>query len=152
MIDYSIIRLKPEDYDKCNNIWDMSKHGKFTRQWYDELVSGNRVIFVYTVNGAYIAEGSLVFDSGDSDYTIPGQRIYLSRMIVKAEYRNHGVGHILVNYLAEYARSLGYTEMSVGVDIDNLPAKHLYIKKGFTKVLFEGKDEYGEYIKLLKDL
>lgn len=75
MEEYSIIRLQPEDYYKCNSIWDMTKHVKLTLEWYDELVAGNRVIFVYMVNGAFVAEGSLVFDSGDSDYTIPGQRI-----------------------------------------------------------------------------
>jgi ribosomal protein S18 acetylase RimI-like enzyme len=152
MEEYSIIRLMPEDYYKCNNIWDMTKQEKMALKWYDELMAGNRVIFVYTVDGAYIAEGSLMFDSGDCEYTIPGQRVYLSRMIVKKEYRNQGIGHILLDYLVEHARSLGYTEMSIGVDTDNIRARHLYEKKGFTTVLFEGKDEFGEYVKLLKRL
>jgi ribosomal protein S18 acetylase RimI-like enzyme len=152
MEEYSIIRLMPEDYYKCNNIWDMAKHESLALKCYDELVTGNRVIFVYTVGNAYIAEGSLMFDRGDSDYTIPGQRIYLSRMIVKKEFRNQGVGHVLLDYLLQEAKTLGYAEMSVGVDTDNAPARHLYEKKGFTTVLFEGKDEYGEYVKLLKRL
>ena len=46
----------------------------------------------------------------------------------------------------------GYKEITVGVDKDNFAAIHLYRKKGFTKVLFDGCDEQGEYFKLLKTL
>jgi ribosomal protein S18 acetylase RimI-like enzyme len=73
-------------------------------------------------------------------------------MLVKAEYRNRGIGGIILDYLIDYAKQLGYEEISVGVDIDNLNARHLYDKKGFTNVIFEGEDELGKYVKLLKEL
>ena len=38
----------------------------------------------------------------------------------------------------------------IEVDKDNVNAVHLYNKYGFTEVLFDGKDEYGEYLKLMK--
>ncbi|MCL2221794.1 MAG: hypothetical protein FWC20_11010 [Oscillospiraceae bacterium] len=47
-MDYHIQKLKPHDFDKLGNIWDMSKHEKISKTWYEQLVSGNRVIFVYT--------------------------------------------------------------------------------------------------------
>lgn len=121
-------------------------------KWYYELVSGNRVIFIYEQEGEYIGEGSLVFSNNDPDYTIPGQRVYLSRMIIKNEFRNKGIGGIILDYLLEYARELGFKEVSIGVDIDNKVARHLYNKKGFSKVIFEGEDEAGKYVKLLKEL
>lgn len=151
MHDYKIIKLQPADYNKCSNIWDMKKQPN-SQKWYDELVSENRIIFVYTMNDEFIGEGALVFENGDSDYTIPKQRIYLSRMIVKPEYRNQGIGSIIIDYLIEYAKNLGYKEMSLGVDIDNNNAKHLYEKKGFIYVIFEGEDELGKNVKLLKFL
>jgi ribosomal protein S18 acetylase RimI-like enzyme len=123
-----------------------------TGKWYGELLSGNRVIFVYTIGGEFIGEGALVFDNGDPDYTIPRQRIYLSRMIVKKEYRDRGIGKAIIDYLCGYAKNLGYSEMALGVDIDNHRARHLYEKKGFTTVIFEGEDEHGKYVKLLKTL
>ncbi|SLC27668.1 Uncharacterised protein [Mycobacteroides abscessus subsp. massiliense] len=43
MDSYQIKKLKPEDYDKRNNIWDMEKKKKMAKVFYDELVSGNRV-------------------------------------------------------------------------------------------------------------
>lgn len=147
-----IIKLDPKDYEKCNNIWDMSRIPERAKCWYDELISGNRIIFVYTENGEFLGEGALLFDRGDPDYTIPNKRIYLSRMIVKAEHRNRGIGGKIIDFLVEYAKNLGYEEMSLGVDVDNEHARHLYEKKGFTDVIFHGVDEQGEYVKLLKKL
>jgi len=148
---YKIIKLQPEDYKKCSNIWDMTKQPN-TQKWFNELVSGNRIVFVYTRNTEFIGEGALVFENGDADYTIPRQRVYLSRMIVKKEYRNQGIGSIIIEYIIAYAKQCGYQEMSLGVDIDNYNARHLYEKKGFTNVIFEGEDEAGKYVKLLKNL
>lgn len=152
MTSYKIMKLNFEDYNKCSNIWDMDKNPKMAMMFYDELVSGNRITFIYLENNEFIGEGSLVFKNNDPDYTIPDKRIYLSRMIVKDEYRNRGVGGIILDYLIDYAELLGYEEISLGVDTDNLNARHLYEKKGFTTILFIGEDEYGEYVKLLKKL
>ena len=147
-----IIKLEPENYAKCSNIWNMEKNPGQTQRWYDELLSGNRVIFVYVENGDYIGEGALVFQNGDPDYTVAGRRIYLSRMIVKPECRNNGVGGILVDYLMDYAKNHGYVEMSLGVDIVNIGARWLYEKRGFTCIIFVGEDKDGKYVKLLKTL
>lgn len=150
MTEYEIVKLEPKDYSKCGNVWNMAHPS--TQKWYDELVSGNRVIFVYTVNGEFLGEGALVFENGDPDYTIANKRIYLSRLAVKQEYRKQGIGSTITDYLIQYAKNHGYEEMSVGVDTININARHLYEKKGFTDIIFEGEDEQGEYVKLLKTL
>ncbi|MGN7410506.1 GNAT family N-acetyltransferase [Sporosarcina sp. SAFN-010] len=152
MTSNKIKKLNLEDYNKCSNIWDMDEKPKMAKIFYDELVNGNRVTFIYSENNDFIGEGSLVFKNTDPDYTIPNKRIYLSRMIVKEEYRNRGIGGIILDYLIDYAQQLGYLEMSLGVDTDNINARHLYEKRGFTDVLFIGEDKYGEYVKLLKKL
>ena len=108
------------------------------------------VVFVYKINGEFIGEGALVFDTGDSDYTIANQRVYVSRMIVKKEYRNKRIGSEILEFLIKKAKETGYSEMTIGVDKDNKNALHLYKKYGFTEVLFDGADENGEYFKLMK--
>ncbi len=141
--------LNPEDYHKCSNIWNM-KAQPLTDKWFDEIKSGNRLVYVYKINGEFIGEGALVFDEGDPDYTIPGKRIYVSRMIVKKEYRNRGIGSEILAFLIEKAKETGFEEMTIGVDKDNVNALHLYKKYGFTEVLFDGADDNGEYFKLMK--
>lgn len=151
-MEYSIQKLRPEEYQKCNAIWDMGKNPENAKRWYDELTTGNRIIFVYVENGEYLAEGALVLQNGDPDYTIPNQRIYLSRLIVRPECRHLGIGSRMVDYLINYAKKQGYSEMTVGVDITNINARWLYEKKGFTNIIFVGEDEDGRYVKLLKPL
>ena len=141
--------LAPKDYHKCSNIWNM-KSQPLADKWLEEIKSGNRLVFVYKINGEFIGEGALVLDTGDPDYTVPNRRVYVSRMIVKKEYRNHGIGSEILEFLIAKAKSMGYSEMTIGVDKDNVNALHLYRKYGFTEVLFDGADEDGEYFKLMK--
>ncbi len=144
--------LKIEDYSKCSNIWNMKKQSKLAEQFLDELKSGNRVTYIYKDGNEFIGEISLVKETNDSDYTIPNQRVYVSRLIVKPEYRRQGVGKMLVDFITDRSKELGYTEMSIGVDLDNYPALKLYIDSGFDKVIFIGEDEQGRYLKLLKTI
>ena len=94
MTNYEILRITPGNYLKCSNIWDMGKQPEMARHCYDELVSGNR-IYVYIENGEYLGEGSLVLEENDPEYCIPGQRIYFSRLVVKKDQRNRGIGSVL---------------------------------------------------------
>ncbi|MBQ8568333.1 MAG: GNAT family N-acetyltransferase [Oscillospiraceae bacterium] len=149
--DYVIEKLNLSEYEKCSNIWNMSAD-PYTEQFRNEIEAGNRIVYVYKVNGKFLGEIAYVFDMNDSDYTIPQKRIYLSRLIVKNEYRNKGIGSILIDFVIEEIKNLGYNEISIGVDKDNKAALHLYRKKGFTKIIFDGTDELGEYYKLVKIL
>lgn len=143
--------LQLEDYHKCSNIWNINAQ-PLAEKWRSEIESGNRMVFVYKINGDFIGEGALVFDTGDPDYTIPGRRVYVSRMIVKKEYRKRGIGSEILTFLIEKAKEMGFSEITIGVDKDNVAALNLYKKFGFTTVLFDGADENGEYFKLMKTL
>ena len=148
---YTIELLDIKDYHKCSDIWNM-KAQPLTEKWREEIASGNRQVYIYKINGKFIGEGALVFDTGDPDYTIPDKRVYVSRMIVKKEYRGQGIGSEILTFLIEKAKEMGFNEMTIGVDKDNTAALHLYRKFGFTEVLFDGADEDGEYYKLMKSL
>ncbi len=100
----------------------------------------------------FIGEISLVFDTNDSDYTIDKRRVYVSHLIVKPEKRRNGLGKRLVEYATDKAKEMGYSEMSIGVDLDNYPALKLYADSGFDKILFIGEDHQGKYVKLLKEI
>lgn len=149
-----VIKIEPlelKDYNKCSNIWNM-KAQPLAEKWRKEIADGNRLVFVYKINSEFIGEGALVLETGDPDYTIQGKRVYVSRMIVKKEYRNCGIGSEILEFLIRKAKEMGFSEMTIGVDKDNENALHLYRKFGFTEVLFDGADEAGEYFKLMKKL
>jgi len=45
MRDYKIEKLRPEDYHKCSNIWDMKKYPDRTETWYKQIVDGSREVY-----------------------------------------------------------------------------------------------------------
>ena len=147
-----IIELDINKYEKCNNICNMEKQKGLKERFYNELVSKNRKTFVYVKNDEYIAEVSFVFNKNDEDYTIPGKRLYLSRIIVKKDMRGKGYGKKLMNYAIDYAKKNNYEELYLGVNLDNYVALKLYVELGFTKIQYIGEDEDGRYVKLIKEL
>ena len=151
-MDYKIIRLAPEDFPKCEEIWDIRAQRELAEQFQRELLSGNRITFVCTIGEEFVGEISLVFDTGDPDYTVKGKRIYTSRLIVRREYKRRGLGRALLRHAAAEARKMGYSELSVGVDLDNYPAIKLYVGEGFDCITYMGEDDDGRYMKLLKVL
>ncbi len=148
----SIRMLRPEEFPQCSDIWDMEKHADLAARFLSELRSGNRLTWVYERDGLFLGEISLVLNKDDPDYTLPGRRIYVSRLIVRRENRRQGIGKTLVEYAVSRALEMGYAEMSIGVDMDNYPALRLYTGLGFREILFLGEDADGKYFKLLKRL
>ena len=74
------------------------------------------------------------------------------RLIVKDEYRRQGIGKKLVDFIVRNAQQEGYRELSIGVDLDNDPALRLYTQMGFDRIVHIGEDEYGRFVKLIKEL
>ncbi|MHB9032601.1 MAG: GNAT family N-acetyltransferase [Anaerolineae bacterium] len=142
-----IIRCTPAEYRRLSALnLDVPPASK----WYDELAVGNRVIFICLQNGVYRAEGALVLAHPDPDYCIPGQRAYLSGLVVQREYRSQGIGSRLLAHIIAYARELGLAEVSLGVNCDNAAALRLYQRFGFARVICEAEDQDGKYVKLLR--
>ena len=147
-----IVRLDPADFKKCGNIWNMARQPELAERFYREILQGNRVTYVVQSDQEYIGEISLVFDMNDSDYTIRNQRAYISHLIVKREYRRRGIGKALAAFVIQAARAMGYSELSIGVDLDNYPALKLCVGAGFRHILSIGEDAGGKYVKLLMKL
>ena len=147
-----IIELEIKNFEKCNNIWNMEKNKELKDRFYKELLNKNRMTFVYTKDEEYIGEVSIVFNKNDEDYTIPGIRLYISRIIVKKEFRGKGYGKKLMNHIIEYAKREKYKELSLGVNLDNYIALRLYVELGFNKIQYIGEDSDGKYVKLIKRL
>lgn len=103
-MNYEICKLSINDFERCKNIWNMDSQKELAKQFFNELQNGNRSTYVYKADDLFVGEISLVFDTGDSDYTIKNQRVYVSRLIVKNEYRRNGIGRRLVEFVTALAK------------------------------------------------
>lgn len=144
MINRLIEQLNITNYDKSNNVWDMNAC-PFTEQFKEQIACGNRDAYLMKYNDNYIASCDLVYDYGE--YT-DKNKVYLSRLIVKKEYRNNGIGQELLKYMIAVCKKKGYQQITVGVDTDNENALHIYKKFGF-EIYETAIDEYGEYYKMI---
>ena len=57
--------------------------------------------------------------------------VYLQGLDVRDTYRGRGVGTALIRALESHAKSLGFSRVTLMVDLDNAPALALYKKLGF---------------------
>ncbi len=147
-MEYVIEKLSIENYSNSNKVWNM-KSCPFTDKFKEQVANGTRDAYLMKTNNKYIASCDLVYDYGE--YTEENIKVYLSRLIVKKEYRNIGIGQELLKYMITLCKEKGYRQITVGVDTDNLNAVHIYKKFGFA-VYETDTDEYGEYYKMIKEL
>lgn len=148
MINYSIEKLSVDDYDKSNNVWDMKKC-PFTEAFKKQVARNNREPYIMKYKDKYVATCDLVYDY--EDYTEENVKVYLSRLIVKKEYRNQGFGQEFLKYIVALCKEKGYQQITLGVDTDNKNALRIYQKFGFT-VYQTANDMYGEYYKMIAEI
>lgn len=145
-----IRKINFDEFDKLENIWDFDTF-PYTKTFKCQFLNHERQIYVLEKNKRFIAECDLVFSHNESGYTIENQRIYLSRLIVKREFRNQGLGQKLLEFVLNAAVRMHYSEITLGVDFDNAKAIHIYKKYGF-EIFETAEDEQGVYFKMIKDL
>ena len=148
MEPYVIEKADWDDYPACTALFG----GKcpFASSCPEQRRAGNRDAYLLRVNGEIVSECHLVYDNPEYG-TVPGQRLYFSRMITKKEYRRQGYGEAMARFILTLATEKGYSEIALGVNCDNAAALRLYQKLGFS-VYEEAEDDYGKYYRMEKKL
>ena len=143
-------KINSDEFGKLENIWDFNRF-PYTKAFKSQFLNDERLIYAVEKDKRFIAECDLVFSHKEPGYTIENQRIYLSRLIVKREYRNQGLGQKLLEFVLREAERMLYREITLGVDFDNANAIHIYKKYGF-EIFERAQDEQGGYFKMIKNL
>ena len=149
MTPYEIRNIGLTEYPNCSTIWNMDTC-PHTQTFIAQIKAGVREVYILTVNGAYIAECDLVYDNPEYG-TVPGRRLYLSRLIVKKEHRGKGWGKTIAREILSRAKEKGCREIALGVNCDNIAAVRLYESLGFT-VYEEAEDADGRFYRMEKTL
>lgn len=81
-----------------------------------------------------------------------GQEFYIDSVAVSPTARGKGVGSELLKHAITYAKTHGFRQIGLLVDLDNPNAKKLYERLGFTlgnKMPFAGGEYYHMYIRFV---
>lgn len=112
-------------------------------------------IFVIYQHNKVVGELHVAYEKEDKNFAERGRRAYLFAFRVHEAHQNQGIGKYLLEKVLDTLKAEGYTEFTVGVEDDNLRAKYIYQKYGFTKVIARKSESYQgdsyEYDLLLKE-
>lgn len=121
--------------DKHKNRIERQKNGEviYLIAWYKELPVGH----------------VLIKWGGSEDEPIASNQKEcpdLEDLLVKPEYRSHGVGRQLILYAQSLAKEKGYNKIGLGVGLDNPRAHTFYLNVGFEDCGFGEFTVGGSYI------
>ena len=106
------------------------------------IESGAFSIYLLFEGSELIGELHVTWRSDDPLAAIDGQRAYLSAYRIREDRQDLGYGQVLLRGVIDVIEARGYREITIGVENDNLRAKHLYRKFGFTEFVARRSESY----------
>ena len=136
-MDFKISKMSIEDLKSIKNILASD----FDNFWSydvleDELKHNNSYVIVAKNNENTIvgfAGLKVILDEAD-----------IMNIVVKKDFRQHGIGSILLKNLIEHSKNLNLKTITLEVNENNLSAIHLYDKFSFDKLGIRKKYYNGE--------
>ena len=140
-MEYKFKKISIDEFDKLHdlfpdddNLWEMYKEKRL-----QELSNKETDTYVIEYNDKFIGEISVNYICHDlSTEAIPNRRVYLQAYRVDKSYQGSGLGQELLEYVLNDLEKQGYYEFTIGVEENNLKAKHIYFKYGFTEAIDKG--------------
>ena len=136
-MDFEISKMSVEDLKSIKNILTSD----FDNFWSfdvleDELECENSyVIVAKTVENTIVGFAGLKVILDEAD---------IMNIVVKKDFRNNGIGSLLLDYLISYSKSINLKTITLEVNELNLPAIKLYKKFAFSKLGIRKKYYNGE--------
>ena len=106
------------------------------------IESGAFSIYMLLEDDDLVGELHVTWRSDDPLAAIDGQRAYLSAFRIRENRQGRGYGQYLLRGVIAAIEARGYREITIGVEDDNLRAKHLYRKFGFTEFVERRRESY----------
>lgn len=119
-----IIPLEAENLCKCFRFWDFELNMEKRKRIENDIISGKRSMYVFEYAGEYIAGVSISAYVQDA--------CCISYLAVEENYQNKGIGTALIKFVCDYAKDRNFKKVLLEVDYDNVGAKKLYKKLGFS--------------------
>lgn len=106
------------------------------------IESGGFSIYLLFEDDQLIGELHVTWRGDDPLAATDGQRAYLSAFRIREDRQGLGYGQALLRGVITAIETRGYHEITIGVEDDNVRAKHLYRKFGFTEFVARRSESY----------
>ena len=107
-----------------------------------DIENGIVDIFALFDGAKIIGELRVKYISDDNRFTEKGKRAYLYAFRVHQKYQGKGLGNFLLKNVLTILAENGYSEFTVGVEDNNVRARYMYEKHGFTEPIARIKESY----------
>lgn len=147
------------DREALERIWQKSvdRHPGDARwaRWRDEYIAINEnglgVTFIIFADGDPVGEGTLLFDpgckaiSGKTALADGKANVNLNALRIEKAHEGKGLVSAMVKSMEDYARSLGYKTITIGVDECETRNRAIYEHWGYTDFILDEIDD-GELV------
>lgn len=140
----NVRKITADEFDGLRPLFPDSEEmwRKYRAMRQGEFSRGEIDVYALEENGAFLGEVTVHYTSGDlPTETVPGRRVYLQAFRVAEDHQGRGLGQKLLRFALDDLEGRGSTEFTIGVEENNLRAKHIYFKLGFTQAIDKG---YGD--------
>ncbi|MFC6632802.1 GNAT family N-acetyltransferase [Microbulbifer taiwanensis] len=83
---------------------------------------------------AFVTEGSCVLCVAGfvvAEKLAWGRHIYVDDLVTDENHRSSGAGHLLINWLKDYAKEIGCTQIHLDSGVQRFSAHRFYLREGF---------------------
>ncbi len=143
-MDYTIAEMKIQDLQEIKNCLDTEYDNFWSYQTLESEINSESSIYILIKNNQNLILGftgiKVILDEAE-----------LMNIVVKKDFRNCGIGAILLKNIIKKARELEIKKIYLEVNDTNLPAINLYKKFNFKQIGIR-KKYYGNNNGILMDL
>lgn len=107
-----------------------------------DIVNGVLDIFALFDRDKIIGELRVKYISDDNRFAVKGKRAYLYAFRIHQKYQGKGFGNLLLKNVLTVLAENGYREFTVGVEDNNVRARYMYKKHGFTESVARINESY----------
>lgn len=137
-----IKKLNVQELDILTKLYDYNDVEQMLLENAENIRNGSIDIFLLYDKDTAVGELHVMYESDDENFAVRGRRAYLFAFRVRQELQNKGYGTYLLKEVLSILEENGYCEFTVGVEDDNLRAKHIYQALGFDEFLLRNQEEY----------
>lgn len=83
---------------------------------------------------AYVADGKRVLCAAGfvvGEKLAWGKHIYIDDLVTDANHRSTGAGHLLIDWLKDYAKEIGCQQIHLDSGVQRFAAHRFYLREGF---------------------